>query len=517
MSRLISAMDSLAAYQEDSEDELTHVVATAPPVTTQRMLVAWGKAMDGDKHEIRVNPTYRELWAPVQGPIHDYQQSGLVGNVPKNIPTGFVEEHALDHSVFDQQLLALHRQQPNQEEADLTRSKRGDPSDVSSFKGPWASFLGEDFEREDEFEQDSGGFVKSVPVSIAAEDGEQSEKKAKTSHETSEFHGEELFDYQGRSYVHPPSHLRPRPHKCYVPKKHLHTYSGHTKAVNAIRFFPAYGHLLLSASMDSKVKLWDVYNQQRCIRTFSGHEAAVRDICFTNDGKQFLSVSYDSFIKLWDTETGECIQRFSSGKIPYCAKFHPDRQHQFLVGQNNRRIVQYDLRSGKVVMQYNEHLGAVNTITFVDNNRKFVSTSDDKKMMIWEYGTPVVIKHVTDPQMHSMPATALHPTEAWFACQSLSNEVLVYSSLDKCKANRKKRFVGHDCAGFAAGICFSADGSMIVSGDALGRCFIWDWKKETVLWNHKVHDKVTIDVQWHPIEPSRLATCSWDGTIKLWD
>jgi WD40 repeat protein len=33
----------------------------------------------------------------------------------------------------------------------------------------------------------------------------------------------------------------------------------------------------------------------------------------------------------------------------------------------------------------------------------------------------------------------------------------------------------------------------------------------------KCHDQVTIGCQWHPIEASRFATCSWDGTIKYWD
>ncbi|CAN0410613.1 unnamed protein product, partial [Hapterophycus canaliculatus] len=30
-------------------------------------------------------------------------------------------------------------------------------------------------------------------------------------------------------------------------------------------------------------------------------------------------------------------------------------------------------------------------------------------------------------------------------------------------------------------------------------------------------DGPCIDVAWHPLEPSWVATAGWDGVIKLWD
>ena len=47
--------------------------------------------------------------------------------------------------------------------------------------------------------------------------------------------------------------------------------------------------------------------------------------------------------------------------------------------------LQWDIESGEVVQEYDRHLGAVNSITFVDENRRFVTTSDDKSLRVWEW------------------------------------------------------------------------------------------------------------------------------------
>lgn len=68
------------------------------------------------------------------------------------------------------------------------------------------------------------------------------------------------------------------------------------------------------------------------------------------------------------------------------------------------------MNSGEIIQEYDQHLGPVNTITFVDENRRFVTTSDDKTIRAWDYDIPVVIKYIAEPHMHSMPAVTLHPS-----------------------------------------------------------------------------------------------------------
>eukprot|EP01007_Sphenomonas_quadrangularis_P002798 NODE_473_length_1445_cov_181.657593_g354_i0.p1 GENE.NODE_473_length_1445_cov_181.657593_g354_i0~~NODE_473_length_1445_cov_181.657593_g354_i0.p1 ORF type:complete len:423 (+),score=129.53 NODE_473_length_1445_cov_181.657593_g354_i0:29-1270(+) len=336
----------------------------------------------------------------------------------------------------------------------------------------------------------------------------------------STLHIKSTTDYQGRPFTYDPLKDPPADQICFLPKKLLHTYRGHTKGVSRIEWFPRHGHLIMSAGMDGKVKLWDVMNSRHVIQTYLGHDKQVKDIAFNPDGERFVSSGYDRFIRLWDTETGQVIRTMSNSKIAYCLKFHPDEQrsHLFLAGCSDKKIWCWDTKSGKTVQEYDQHLGSVNTITFYDRNRKFVTTSDDKTIRVWEWDVPVQIKYIADPGMHSMPWVAKHPTDQYLAFQSLDNQILIYSVKEgKFKLQRKKKFSGHVNSGYAVQCGFSYDGRFLHSGDGDGNIWLWDWKTCRVLRKFKAHDSVSIGSTWHPTEQSKMATCGWDNVIKLWD
>ncbi|KAI0308037.1 pre-mRNA splicing factor [Multifurca ochricompacta] len=510
--------------------------------------------------QMNVNIPYSDMTLPVQGPENPFGDRNRFLN--QNALAGHVEEQAMTEHAFRTQHLTHsilgYSQNPSvdplapailgslgaaeannyatldsvrithakRKELKRRRKSKGDLDIVdgdNAYVGPWASWAGEEP-------------VAVVPEGVEeAEDGEsepESEiatvKKAKPKRgapgqETSVFHGKSMTDYQGRTYISPPlgeaPHLQSEPgsQESFIPKVCIHTWTGHTSGVSVIRLFPETGHLLLSGSMDTKIKLWDVYTHGNCLRTFHGHGKAVKDVTFSNDGRRFLSCGYDRYMKLWDTETGQCLQRFNNGKIPYVVRFHPDedKQNIFLAGMSDKKIIQYDINSGEITQEYDQHLGPVNTITFVDENRRFVTTSDDKTIRAWDFDIPVVIKYIAEPHMHSMPAVTLHPSKKYFAAQSLDNQILVYST-DNFRQNRKKRFAGHSVAGYACQVGFSPDGKWISSGDGEGNVVFWDWRTGRIKSRLRAHSKVVIAHEWLPHETSKVVTASWDGLIKLW-
>jgi pre-mRNA-processing factor 17 len=407
------------------------------------------------------------------------------------------------------------------------RIKNDDPTDIDGFMGPWARYENEKHSSKPS-EEDAAILAeyKAKKKKRRPNASDKDETKSQQNSETSQLHIKDPYDYQGRSFLVAPRTLdgvnlySDTPPDSYdIPRTLTHTYKGHTKPITATQFFPRTAHLVLSSSLDGKVKLWEIYNEKRCVLTYSGHVQGVRTICFDRTGARFVSGSYDKYVKLWNTETGQCLQRFTNGKMAYCLKFHPDEEnsHLFLAGMSNNKIICWDCRSGEIVQEYDRHLGAVNSITFVDENRKFVSSSDDKSLRVWEWDIPVDVKYIADPTLHSMPAVTSSPDNKWLLCQSMENKIQAFSCHNKFKLDNKKIFQGHMVAGYACVPDFSRNMKMVISGDADGKIFFWSWNSTKIIKSFKAHDKACISVMWHPHERHKLVSAGWDNLIKVWE
>ena len=44
-----------------------------------------------------------------------------------------------------------------------------------------------------------------------------------------------------------------------------------------------------------------------------------------------------------------------------------------------------------------------------------------------------------------------------------------------------------------------------------------DWKSKKIYKSLRAHDGPVVGCITHPLEASKVATCSWDGLIKYWD
>merc|ERR1712203_25315 len=97
------------------------------------------------------------------------------------------------------------------------------------------------------------------------------------------------------------------------------------------------------------------------------------------------------------------------------------------------------------------------------------------------------------------------------------NKVITYEATGRFKFQVRKQFKGHQNAGYAITPGFSSDGRWVMSGDLEGKLWFWDWQKQKNYRVLKAHDGVCISCMWHPVQPSRVVSCGWDGAIKRGD
>lgn len=73
--------------------------------------------------------------------------------------------------------------------------------------------------------------------------------------------------------------------------------------------------LLAIASDDLVLRIYDVdCPGTTLVRQFSGHTNRISDICFSSDGRWLLSAGLDSHVRVWDIPQGRCVDWFAVKK-----------------------------------------------------------------------------------------------------------------------------------------------------------------------------------------------------------
>ncbi|KAK4941440.1 hypothetical protein LTR66_014806 [Elasticomyces elasticus] len=88
----------------------------------------------------------------------------------------------------------------------------------------------------------------------------------------------------------------------------LNTYSQHTEGVIGLHFVPGLPNLLVSASADHTVRVWDF--EARTTHALHGHSDWVNSVKIDEASRTVFSASDDFTVKLWDLDTKRCIRTF---------------------------------------------------------------------------------------------------------------------------------------------------------------------------------------------------------------
>ncbi|MEM8832184.1 MAG: caspase family protein, partial [Cyanobacteria bacterium P01_G01_bin.19] len=87
----------------------------------------------------------------------------------------------------------------------------------------------------------------------------------------------------------------------------IDTLSGHQDGINSIAFTPTPlnptyeggGYLLVSGSEDKTIKIWDISERAKLIKTLEGHTDSIKAVAVSPNGDLIASAGYDNTIKIW--------------------------------------------------------------------------------------------------------------------------------------------------------------------------------------------------------------------------
>jgi platelet-activating factor acetylhydrolase IB subunit alpha len=192
--------------------------------------------------------------------------------------------------------------------------------------------------------------------------------------------------------------------------KNIRTLPGHDHSISCVRFIPSgaagaplSGNLLVSASRDKTLRIWDVTTGY-CLKTLKGHTDWVRTVTPSIDGRFLLSAGNDQIPRLWDASSGEVKITFLGHEhVVECVAFAPSSSYvhlasiagykkpppasscgEFLATGGRDKIIKIWDNRGTCHKTLVGHDNWVRGLVFHPGGRYLLSVSDDKTIRCWD-------------------------------------------------------------------------------------------------------------------------------------
>jgi len=124
------------------------------------------------------------------------------------------------------------------------------------------------------------------------------------------------------------------------------------------------------------------------LRTFKGHEGAVKSVCMSTDGYHALSgSSEDDTLRLWDVITGKCVRVFEGHQLDVNSVCLSADKNWALSGSDDMTLRLWDIATGECIQIFEGHEGGVKSVCLSASNRWALSGSSDKTLRLWDLVT----------------------------------------------------------------------------------------------------------------------------------
>jgi WD40 repeat protein len=283
------------------------------------------------------------------------------------------------------------------------------------------------------------------------------------------------------------------------------SYRGHEAEVRSVACSPD-GRAIVSASDDRTIRIWDARrgNERACLR---GHEGAVYGVAYSPDGLRIASASEDHMVRLWDAQAGSllwCWRDFPAEAL--CVAFSPDGR-LLACGFADQRVRLLDIESRSECGCFHGHRGTVGTIAF-GRDETLASGSSDRTVLLWNLATGARTALVGHGSRVS--AVAFAPDGRHLVSGSLDRSIFCWDV--RTAGQVWSRQVWHRIRSLA----FAPDGRRLAAGGHSGDIQILDANGQPLANFRRAHEGAVYGLAFAP-DGRSVISGGWDHAVYAWN
>uniref|UniRef100_A0A7S0E798 Protein LST8 homolog n=1 Tax=Phaeocystis antarctica TaxID=33657 RepID=A0A7S0E798_9EUKA len=235
-------------------------------------------------------------------------------------------------------------------------------------------------------------------------------------------------------------------------------------------------------------------------------------------GVLLATAGYDHTIRLWEAPSGVCYKTMQHPDSQVNKlEITPDKQYIAAAGNPSLRIYDINGSSPNALSSYDGHTNNITAVGFQKEGKWMFTGSEDGTIKIWDMRAPGCQREYESGS--PLNTVMLHPNQAELISGDRDGNIRVWDlTQNACSAE-----LVPDGAKAIRSVCISRDASLLAAANDAGSCFVWrlgrnedSSAKFEPLQKLQAHATYVLKVIMSP-DGKRLATCSADQTVKIWD